>query len=295
MWFLLALCALFMLVARRSTEKGLTKSIDSLSLSWMQQAFALPFIVGSLFFAPFFLPQDLSMSFWGWMIVYVILSSVDIYCYFKALSLADVSYVAPLLSLVSVGNIAGAYFVLGQKPSLNGIFGAIFVVLGAYIVNKAKISNSSSKQNNKTALLLILILVLVRSYYASIELFMTRESNPTTFNFYSSLLTVPLLFLIAYILRYRKVTNESMKRIRSIARMSLWPLMFIGLTYTINMLATYQGKLLSPNAGYVTAVKSAQVVPMVLVGVLMFREKVVAKQWIGITVIVAGLVLLGLN
>ena len=36
--------------------------------------------------------------------------SIDIYCYFKALSLADVSYVAPLLSLVAIGNIFGAFY-----------------------------------------------------------------------------------------------------------------------------------------------------------------------------------------
>lgn len=284
-----------MLVARRSTEKNLTKSVDSLSLSWMQQAFALPFIVVSLFFAPFFLPQELSAPFWGWMVVYVVLSSVDIYCYFKALSLADVSYVAPLLSLVSVGNIAGAYLVLGQKPSSVGILGAVLVVVGAYIINRAKLLNSSGKQNNKAALLLVLMVVLVRSYYSNVELFMTRESNPTTFNFYSSLITVPLLFLVAYVLRYRNNITENAKRIRAVARVSFWPLLFIGLTYTLNMLATYQGKLISPNAGYVAAVKSASVVPMVLVGVLFFHEKVVSKQWLGITVIVAGLVLLGLD
>lgn len=295
MWFILSLFALFMLVARRSTEKNLTKSVDSLSLSWMQQAFALPFIVVSLFFAPFFLPQELSAPFWGWMVVYVVLSSVDIYCYFKALSLADVSYVAPLLSLVSVGNIAGAYLVLGQKPSSVGILGAVLVVVGAYIINRAKLLNSSGKQNNKAALLLVLMVVLVRSYYSNVELFMTRESNPTTFNFYSSLITVPLLFLVAYVLRYRNNITENAKRIRAVARVSFWPLLFIGLTYTLNMLATYQGKLISPNAGYVAAVKSASVVPMVLVGVLFFHEKVVSKQWLGITVIVAGLVLLGLD
>jgi len=35
--------------------------------------------------------------------------------------MADISYVAPLLTLVAVGNIAGAYVVLGQVPSAFGI------------------------------------------------------------------------------------------------------------------------------------------------------------------------------
>lgn len=40
--------------------KGLTKNIDSLALTWMQQAFALPFIAVSLVLMPFYWPQELS-------------------------------------------------------------------------------------------------------------------------------------------------------------------------------------------------------------------------------------------
>lgn len=82
------------------------------------------------------------------------------------------------------------------------------------------------------------------------------------------------------------------KTTRHNVRTYLWPLLFVGLTYTVNLTATYQAKLLAPTVGYVTSVKSAQVVPMMLIGAWLFREKVSRKQWYGVGLISVGLPLL---
>lgn len=305
MWVVLSMLALVMLVVRRSTEKTASKSIDSMTLSWLQQSMALPFIIATLFFAKFYWPGELPTSFWHIMAIYVACTAIDLFLYFKALSIADVSYVAPLMSLIAVGNVVGAYFVLDQKPSLAGISGAVMVVIGAYVVNKAKQKDKASHRNNRIALFLILLLVVVRSYYSNIELFMLRDANPTTFNFYSSLLTVPLLLVFAIMFHHGSRTQKAkVHRLKNpnyflyswrVIRTYMWPLLFIGLTYTINLTATYQAKMLSPNAGYVGAIKSAQVLPMMLVGVLIFREKVVRAQWYGLAFILAGLIALSLG
>src|SRR6185436_8513083 len=169
MWFFLSLLALSMLVARRSTEKHVAGNINSLALSWLQQAIALPFILVTLFFAKFYWPSELSTHYWLTMAVYVTLVSIDIYCYFKALSMADVSYVAPLMTLVAIGNIVGAYFVLGQVPSIFGAVGAGLIVAGAAVTYNAKRKDAVNKHTNKIALLLILLLVVVRSFNSNIE------------------------------------------------------------------------------------------------------------------------------
>lgn len=294
MWFSLALLALIMLVARRSTEKKVASSIDSSTLSWLQQGFALPFILITLPFAKFYMPGEVTPHFWQLMAVYVFCTAIDLYCYFKALSLADISFVAPLLSLVSVGNIVGAYFVLGQKPTLWGIGGALLIVLGAYIINREKLKNKKNK-GNFAALIFVGVLVLVRAYYSNIEIFMLREVNPTTFNFYSSLLTVPVLLIFAWMVHRRKKTAGYIRHVGNTVKKSMLPLLLIGVTYTINLTATYAAKLMSPNAGYVGAIKSAQVLPMMIVGIIMFREKVSKQQWYALLLILLGLLLLSLN
>ncbi len=287
-----------MLVARRSTEKHISGKINSLALAWLQQAVALPFIIATLFFAKFYWPQELSTVFWGTMTLYVVLISIDIYCYFKALSLADVSYVAPLLTLTAIGNIVGAFIILGQIPSIYGFIGALCIVAGAILTFQGKAKDVANKKNNKRALILILVLVGVRSIAANIEVTMLRESNPTTFNFYSSLLTVPLILIMSLVVIY---TNKSdtykyywINLKASVKKHHLF-LLLIGFTYTVNMLATYQAKLIGPNAGYPAAVKSASVLPMMLIGMFFFKEKIVTIQWVGLCFVIVGLVLLALN
>jgi drug/metabolite transporter (DMT)-like permease len=297
MWVMLSFFALFALVIRRSAEKNTSKKIDSMTLSWLQQFMAMPFIIATLFLAPFYLPTQVTPSFWQIMAVYVVCTAIDLYCYFKALSLADISYVAPLLALIAAGNVIGAYFVLGQQPTIWGFAGALLIVAGAILNNRGKRAKSiGEKRNNSLALLLIVILVVVRSYYSNIELFMLREVNPTTFNFYSSVLTVPLLIAIAAVFWKRQGQSISYyKHSFAAIKNNFWALSFIGLTYTVNLLATYQAKILSPNAGYVGAIKSAQVLPMVLIGMMLFHEHVTKKQWYGLGLICLGLVGLSLN
>lgn len=297
MWFLLSLLALSMQTTRRSTEKRVTKNIDAMALTWLQQAVGMPFILVTLFFAKFYWPTELSAHFWELMVVYAICSSIDVYCYFKAITIADISYVAPLLSLVAVGNIAGAYFVLGQVPTLFGIIGALLIMGGAYLNNLAKRRQKVNLHGNRLALILVLIAVVIRSYYANLEVTLLRVTNPTSYNFYSSLLSIPFVIFISYLVIKQRPDRypNYLTKLKLGARHHLWPLVIIGLTYTINLLATYQAKLIGPNAGYVGAVKSASVLPIVLIGIFFFKEKVVALQWVGLAMILLGLVAIALN
>ncbi|MBP7858157.1 EamA family transporter [Candidatus Saccharibacteria bacterium] len=291
MWFPLVLLALCMLVVRRSVEKGLTKNIDSLALTWMQQAFALPFIAVSLVLMPFYWPSELSGQFWFWTSLYVVCGALDLFLYFKALSLADISHVAPLISLTGIGVIAGSVVILHQQPTIVGITGAVLIVIGATVVHRDKQKHTQVRRQNTVAFWLILGVVVLRAVYGNIELFPLREASATTFNLYSSLLTVPLLLMLAVLLKARTAKTYWKATYKNI-KLYLWPLLFVGLTYTVNLTATYQAKLLAPTAGYVTSVKSAQVVPMMFIGAWLFREKVTKLQWYGVGLISVGLLLL---
>lgn len=92
-----------------------------------------------------------------------------------------------------------------------------------------------------------------------------------------------------------KSTKTYWTEIRTDTRQHLGLLIFIGITYTLNMLATYQAKLIGPNAGYVGAIKSASVLPIMLIGLLFFKEKIIAVQWLGLGFIAGGLVLLAFS
>jgi drug/metabolite transporter (DMT)-like permease len=297
MWFLLSLVALSMLVARRSVEKSATQHIPPMSLAWLQQTAAMPFIIISLFFAPFFLPFDLNSTFWSILAIYTVINTFDAIAYFKALSLSDISFLAPLMSLFVVSNVLFAFIILGQKPSIIGLIGSALIVIGVFLTSKHRKKDSSNSDNDKIAATLVLISVISRALLSNIEVIMLRDSNPTSFNFYSSLFTVLSVLIVHRFIGNRSGKNSKLfwKEIKKEIKGKKLILAIIGLTYMINMLATYQAKLIAPNASYVGAVKQSQVVPMVLIGVFFFKEKFHHKQWLGVLLILCGLIALATN
>lgn len=298
MWFALSFLALMMLSGRRAAEKKAAIGIDSMAMAWLQQGVALPLIIASLFFAKFYWPGQLPLFFWELLVVYVALQAGYLYCYYRAVSMADIGYVGSLMTLFSVGNMLGAYIILGQVPSVYGVIGAGLIVLGAWTISRAKLRGRSALiAAHKTALTLVVIAIVLCSVFSNIEVKMLRMSNPTSYNFYTSLLTVPFVILVSMlIIRTRRQNSRAYWRnVKASVKQNVWPLAIVGTTYTINMLATYQAKVTAPNQAYVGAIKAAAVLPIVILGIIFFREKVTRTQWAGVAYMLAGLVFMAVN
>lgn len=287
-----------MLSSRRTAEKKAASNVDSMAMTWLQQAVALPLIIASLFFAKFYLPSELPAFFWQLLAAYVALQSMYLYCYYRAISIADISFVAPLMTLFSVGNMIGAYFILGQVPSVSGAIGAVFIISGAWEISRAKKhKDNASVAAHKSALVLVLIAIVVCSIFSNLEVKMLQMSNPTSYNFYTSLLTVPFVILVTLLIlkSRRKSSKVYFNSVSLSIKSSIWPLVIVGVTYTINMLATYQAKVTAPNQAYVGVIKAASVIPVVILGMVLFKEKVSSKQWFGIGLMIVGLALIAVN
>ncbi|HEX3082434.1 MAG TPA: hypothetical protein VHQ86_04215 [Candidatus Saccharimonadia bacterium] len=289
LWLPLALTAMFMLVARRSTEKRLTGPLSAGSMAWLQQLVAMPFMIALLPAAHFYLPGELSATFYIVTIFYVLAQSVDIIMYFKAIEVGDISVVAPLLALTAASSLVGSYFVLGQVPTPAGVAGSLLIMAGAYLTSRRPNGHPSTATNNRLAIILALIIVALRGVYSASEVIPLRLTNPVYFNFVTSLIGIPTIMAAIY-LRGRHTGRPliSAQLIKSAARHRAG-LVIIGLTYTLNLTATFSAKLLSPNAAYVTAVRGAQVLPIVLIGATFFHERVIRRQWVGVGLILVGM------
>jgi transporter family protein len=298
MWFALSILALLMLSGRRTAEKKAATGIDSMAMAWLQQGVAMPLIIISLFFAKFYWPSQLPLFFWELLAVYVALQTAYLYCYYRAVSIADIGFVGSLMTLFSVGNMVGAYIILGQVPSVFGVIGAALIVLGAWIISRAKLhGKSESIAAHKTAFILVIITIILCSIFSNIEVKMLRMSNPTSYNFYTSLLTVPFVILVSILIikSRRQSSRNYWHTVSASVQNNVWPLAIVGATYTINMLATYQAKVTAPNQAYVGAIKAASVLPIVILGILFFNEKVTPKQWAGVGLMLAGLACMAFN
>jgi transporter family protein len=289
MWLIFALLGQFFLAGRRTTEKKLSSTVDSATMSWLQQFVALPFMIALLPLAVFYNPLHLSAHFYFVMIIYVVFGAIDLLFYFKALNVGDVTVIAPIITLASVSSVIGSYFILDQKPSTLGIIALTIVVIGAYI-SSTKRRHSKTATNNRLAVLLTLGSVLLRGVVAPIEVIDIRLTNPIYFNLISSLFLIPTVMLVGFTLSKLRARPKRPKLKDSVARHK-WGLLIVGITYTASLTFNFYGKLLAPNAGYITVVRTAVVLPMVLIGALFFKEHVTKRQWYGLVVILSGLTL----
>jgi len=287
-----------MLSGRRTAEKKAATGIDSMAMAWLQQGVAMPLIIVSLFFARFYWPSQLPLFFWELLALYVALQAAYLYCYYRAVAIADIGFVGSLMTLFSVGNMIGAYIILGQVPSLSGVLGAALILVGAWVISRSKLSGKNeSIAAHKSAFTLVIIAIILCSIFSNIEVKMLRMSNPTSYNFYTSLLTVPFVILVSMIIikSRRQDSKTYWRTVRTSVQHNQWPLVIVGITYTINMLATYQAKVTAPNQAYVGAIKAASVLPIVILGILFFNEKVTRRQWAGVGFMLAGLAFMAIN
>lgn len=294
MWFPLALTAMLMLVVRRGTETRLSKQIPASAMAWLQQFVMLPFLALFMLLpaAHFYSLAELSPQFYWILAAYTVVSTIDLVLYFKAISLGNISVISSVLALGIVSNLLGVHVFLGQTPSQTGLLACLLILLGAYLASRRLVlPDAADTAAHKLALILILVVVLLRGLYSPMEITAMRETDPFFFNLVSSMAVVPVVMAVAYWRGRRSGQPAFGKSLMSSISKYRLALFIIGLTFAINLTCTYVGKTMTDNAAYVTTVKSASVLPMMILGVVMFKEHVRKRQWLGMGIIFTGLIL----
>lgn len=134
MWILLALGAAFLTSFNPILYKRMLKDADVLIVVWGVTLLALP-LLGLFALAP--TPQIPRMD---WLFALGVLGSAGLNAIAhlastRALKLADVSFVTPLLIFSPVFTVLISALFLGEIPSARGMLGVGLVLLGAYWLN----------------------------------------------------------------------------------------------------------------------------------------------------------------
>ncbi|MBI5712340.1 MAG: DMT family transporter [Chloroflexi bacterium] len=134
MWILLALGAALLASFNPILYKRILKDADPLTVVWSVMLLSLP-LLG--FFTVTLTPQLPQLD--GWFALGVIgsagLNSVAHLASTKALKLADVSLVTPLLIFSPVFTVLISAIFLGELPSARGLLGVGFILSGGYWLN----------------------------------------------------------------------------------------------------------------------------------------------------------------
>ena len=134
MWIVFALSAAFLASFNPILYKRMLKDADSLVVVWGVTLLALP-LLGALTFA---LTPQLPRLDWLFAIGVLGSAGLNVIAHLastRALKLADVSLVTPLLIFSPVFTVLISAVFLGEIPSMQGLLGVGLILLGAYWLN----------------------------------------------------------------------------------------------------------------------------------------------------------------
>ena len=133
MWLILSLVNALGLSFEGVLQKKSTLHLNEYAITWSILA------VSSLFYLPVLLttglPGRLDTLFWIAVIARIIIDSVALLCYIKALKYSHLSLAVPMMSMSPVFLVLVSLLVNHLFPSLLGLIGVFTVVAGVYLLN----------------------------------------------------------------------------------------------------------------------------------------------------------------
>ncbi|MCX6765900.1 MAG: EamA family transporter, partial [Candidatus Moranbacteria bacterium] len=228
--------------------------------------------------------------FWG-----VTLNILAVYFLYKALDIADLSYLMPYMTLTSLTLIVPPIIILGEVPSLLGFIGIFLVVIGAIIMEIKKKARSLDSENtakkNRRGLMYFLVTAGCFTITPTALTLAIRESSVLFTSFLSHLLIG--IGFIALIVVFRE--TERAKEIYSdkSARKSFFGAVILaGLSIAIAN-TSINAALDVQKVAYVMGVKRLMPFFAFVIGLLYFKERTnLKKKMLATALMVAGAIVI---
>lgn len=284
MWILFAFGSALFAGATAVLAKIGVKKVDSMLATAIRTVIILifswlmVFIVGS---------WDTILSINPKSYVFLILSGLATgaswLCYFKALQLGDVNKVTPIDKFSTVLTMIMAFIILGEPITLAKSIGITSIALGTYLM----VANKKMQQEQSTAGTAgsaWLIYAILSAVFASLTAILAKigivgiESNLGT-----AIRTVVVL-IMAWLMVF--ITNKH-GGIKEIDRKSWIFLCLSGITTGLSWLCYYKA-LQDGQASIVVPIDKLSIVITVAFSYFFLKEKVTAKSFMGLILIVAG-------
>ena len=284
-WILLSLLSAFALATSDAFTKRALKTGNEYLVAWFRLLFSLPLL---LFFLIMFPRPNLDSEFFKAFIIALPLEILSVILYIKALRLSPLSLTLPFLSLTPVFVIVVSYAILGEKVSLQGMSGILFLAAGSYVLhihdsNKGILDPIRAILKEKGSVLMIFV-ALIYSITSSLGKMAIQHSSPLFFGAtYVVLLT--LFFTPVALWKGRQ-------DIRDFVKDKLYSgLALPGIFYSI-MVASHMLAINLTNVAYMISVKRTSVIIGVLYGYFLFRERHIKERLAGAIIMFVGFVMI---
>ena len=228
----------------------------------------------SLLLIPFF-QINLSLELLINFLTMGVLGALGNYYIIKALSLGELSSLAPINSYKPVVALLIAFMYLNETPSLFAILGILLIILGTYVLYK------KSEYNKKALFYRVLALIFSGSEAVFIKKIILLTNIPTSFSLWAvSGLIFSLLFVLysKHKLTFPDIKNQGFL-ILSVAVMQ----------YSTNFVFS------KINVAYALALFQLSTLLSVFLGVNIFHEKGLKRKIIASLVMILGAVVIIFN
>jgi drug/metabolite transporter (DMT)-like permease len=284
-WILLSLVSAFTLATSDALTKKALNGNNEYLVAWSRLIFSLPLLLCLLILVP---QPQLDILFYKAFALALPLEITATVLYIKALRISPLSLTLPFLSLTPVFLILVSYLVLGEKVSLQGGIGIIFLAAGSYTLHlhemrKGIFEPFKAVTKEKGSVLMISV-ALIYSITSSLGKMAIEHSSPLFFGT-TYFIVMTILFTPIALIMGRKDAKIFIKG------KYYKGLFFPGFFYSV-MIATHMLAISLTKVAYMISLKRMSVIIAVLYGYFFFREKHIRERLSGALIMFIGFVMI---
>lgn len=287
LWVLIALVSAFSLATSDALTKRALSIHNEYLIAWLRLLLSLPVLLASLLFVEI---PSVDGDFYKAFLSALPLEILAMILYVKALKVSPLSLTLPFLSLTPAFLIVIPYLVLGEKVSLLGGIGVLFIAGGGYTLNigefKKGIFEPFAAIRREKGSLFMIAVALIYAFTSSLGKMAIEHSSPIFFGV--TYFTALAVFLTPFALY--KGRDELLAAFHKGAfRASVFP----GIFYSA-MIISHMVALSMTEVAYMISVKRLSLLIGVFYGYLFFRESGIKGRSLGTALMITGFVLITL-
>ncbi len=286
MWLIFAFLTALLESLKDVLIKRRVHDINPYLVAWGMVVISCPFMALALLFVP--TPQ-LGENFWWALLASGILDGAGVFLYIKALSMAELSLIVPLVAFTPLFLLVTSPIMLGEFPNATGLLGVVLIVIGSYVLNlsardrgffepfKALMKHPGSR--------LMLLVAFIWSITSNIHRIGINNSSVVFWGVADSIAVTILMIPVV-----RLHAKQDFRDFRASFR-ALAPIGLCNAAMFLSMLTAISMSLVA----YVISIKRLSTVVSVLMGHMLFKEEGLKERLLGTLIMVAGVFCIALS
>lgn len=231
-------------------------------------------------------------TFYGAVLITIVLNILATVLAYRALTISDLSLIAPMASFTPVFLIGTSFLILGERPSALGFAGILLIVLGSYVLHRKSFSISERWSDaiyrlfSDRGSLLILLVAFIFSITSNFDKIAALNASPL----FSAAVINTLLGILFLIFARMFGKRNTLVRIH-------YPFLWfagLGAVFALGAWASATALTLQI-VPYVISVKRLSAVFSVVAGYLILKEKNIRPRLAGALIMVAGVALIAFS